>query len=131
MGHRPTGQVKVSGSGATVAAVGVIYTIPGILALSHGTATWTPASSGTITAIGIVAGTAPQNTGGPSFSFALLMQLKRNGTVVRSIGIANGSNFGADFTPISYAAGDHFTIDIIEVGSAVPGADVTITFNLA
>lgn len=74
----------------------------------------------TLTAIYARCGTAPTGA-------ALTLRVNRNGTSITTVTIADGQTSGST-TGLSQAlaAGDILTIDVVNIGSSTPGADVAL-----
>lgn len=74
--------------------------------------------------------TAPSGAGSK-----ILANIKKNGTVVANISIPAGTSSNANVTPpggsISFTHGDYVTVDIAEVGSGNPGANLYVLLSFS
>jgi collagen type VII alpha len=89
-----------------------------------------PTGTYTISEVRIMCGTAPTGA-------ALTVDILKNGTTIYSGGtgrpsIAAGTNSATDGTPstTSVTAGDYFTVQIVNIGSTVAGADLSVQIEL-
>jgi hypothetical protein len=104
------------------------FTKTGTLAVAGGTVRFPVDGTYTIVGTRLMVGTAP--TGAD-----LILDIKKNGSTIYSTTanrprITAGSNSGGPgATPdiTSLAAGDYLTVDVLQVGSTVAGADLTTT----
>lgn len=100
------------------------FTAVGNLAvLNNITPYWVAPQAGTITAIYARVKTAPTGA-------ALNLRVNKNGVQVATLSIsAGGQNTSSTGLSISYAAGDYFSLDVTQIGSSVPGADLTVSMG--
>lgn len=109
----------------------VNVTVPGALLAGAGTLRF-PIGSGTwaITSVRATLGTAPTGA-------AAIVDVNRNGTTIYGTPgnrptIADGANAAVGGAPsvASVTAGDYLTVDVDQVGSTTPGADLVVAIRL-
>jgi hypothetical protein len=109
----------------------VTVTIPGALAVGAGTLRF-PVGSGTwaITSVRVTAGTAPTGS-------AAIVDVHKNGTTIYGTPanrptVADGANdaTGGTASTTSVTAGDYLSVDVDQVGSTTPGADLVVAIRL-
>lgn len=107
------------------------FTIQGNAAVSTGKSRAPIHSSAVIASVRVMANTAPTGA-------ALIFDVKKNGTSIYATTPANrpqiaaGATSGTGGTPdtTALAAGDRLTVDVVQVGSTVPGADIVVSVQL-
>ena len=109
----------------------VTVTIPGALAVAAGTLRF-PVGSGTwaITSVRATLGTAPTGS-------AAIVDVNKNGTTIYGTPanrptVADGANAATGGAPAttSVTAGDYLSVDVDQVGSTTPGADLVVAIRL-
>ena len=102
----------------------------GVLTVRTGTFRIYTEGNYTIETVRASVGTAPTGA-------ALIVDVNKNGTTIYTTQsarpqIAAGANSATGNSPAvaTFAAGDYFTVDIDQVGSTVPGSDLTVTVRL-
>lgn len=80
---------------------------------------WRAAKAGTFTAITAGVETAPTGA-------AIQVRINKNGVQVATLTINAGSNTANGSVNITFSANDYFSLDVTQVGSTVPGADLTV-----
>lgn len=106
------------------------FTYQGQVATATGTSRQYVATTYTIDAVYAGINTAPTGA-------SLIADVKKNGTSIFSSNtnrpvIAAGTNYdlAGALSTTSLAAGDYLTVDVTQVGSTVPGSDLTVTVRL-
>jgi hypothetical protein len=59
-----------------------------------------------------------------------IVVLNKNGSAANTITIADGDNTAVDTTATTFDPGDLITVDITQVGSTTPGADLTVLLRM-
>lgn len=95
-------------------------TMPGNLIVVNGTTRWYPHRTINITKIIASAGTAPVGGG-------VDIRVKKNTVASQSVFLT--SNFQSVNCDITLTTTDFLTVDIVQVGSTVAGADLTLAFT--
>lgn len=134
MGWDVVGNIK--GPAGTAGATGptemyATFTFPGNLSVKIGQARFPiVGSTWTIVSATATVGTAPTTQ-------AIIVDVNKNGTTIFSTQanrpqIAVGANSGTSGAPntTSITSGDYLTVDIDQVGSGTPGADIVVVVKL-
>lgn len=105
----------------------IMYTIPGELVVQIGTVRLPITHNGTLLNVAIALGAAPNTDD-------VVMDLNKNGTTMFASGkptITSGSTESLTNLPTTtaIAAGDFLTVDLDEVGTAYPGADLVVVIS--
>jgi hypothetical protein len=115
------------GGGATT----MPFSLPGQAFVESGRLRFYPGVAGTVLGIRIAAHVAPTGA-------SMIADINKNGvantiftTQANRPSIAAGTNVSAEARPdlTSFTADDYFTVDIDQVGSTIPGGDVTVMFR--
>jgi len=100
---------------------GIEFGIPGALTVNNDlTPYWIAPRDGLFTSIYARVKTAPTGQ-------ALNMRLNKNGSSAATFSIAAGAtNVSSTGLSIAFVAGDYFNFDVTQVGSTLPGSDLTV-----
>lgn len=107
------------------------FTYQGTLKVVTGTSRWYVETACVFNSIRASVGTAPTGA-------SIICDVKKNGTSIFNVTTANRPTIAASgFTALSgvpdttsFAAGDYITVDILQVGSTIAGADLTVNVKL-
>jgi len=106
------------------------YKYDGNLSLNTGAERLYLSSNTSLSSIDAYVETAPSGAGSK-----VLANIKKNGgSVVANISIPAGSSSNSNIAPpsaVSFVRGDYITVDIAEIGSATPGANLYIVLTFA
>ena len=97
------------------------YNIPGAVKTSTGTTRWWAPTNLSVASVICSVSTVPTGS-------ALNLAIKKNGTTIETTSILADTATSSKDVSLSILAGDYITIDITQVGSTVPGADLVVTF---
>lgn len=121
----------ITAIGADIKALSVMsvpFSSGGTLVVKTGTTGWTNRTGRTLTFTEVYAevGTAPTGA-------SLICDVKKNGTTIWSttanrvtVAISATSGSSTTFNTTTLANGDRLTFDVVQVGSTVAGADLTL-----
>lgn len=113
----------VSAASSSAAPIVSTFSAGGDLVVRTGTYRLYVDRTATLTKVRASVGTAPTGS-------AAIIAYKVNGTKIASVTIAAGSYTTLSTTSLSITSGDYFTIDVEQVGSTIPGADLTVSLTL-
>ena len=101
-----------------------IYGRAGVLTIFTGNVRWYPIRDITITEL-------KASVGSPPTVIDLLINIKKNGTPVVTALTISATNFQSvlDTTVITLTTSDFLTVDVTQIGTGEPGADLTINFK--
>lgn len=110
------------------------YSFPGSASLFTGTLRWYNDSGRTLTISSVRAsvGTAPTGT-------SLIADVRKNGTSIwatttankPTIAVSTNTILRTTFDTTTVLNGDYLTVDVTQIGSTVPGSDLTVQINLS
>ncbi|MBF0151769.1 MAG: hypothetical protein HQL84_17260, partial [Magnetococcales bacterium] len=108
-----------------IANTGVSVTTPGVLQVLTGTSRWYPPQAVSFNSMEAWVGTAPVGS-------ALQFMLAKNGISIATGSITDGSHrMAATPVTLDLTSSDWLTLDVTQVGSAIPGSDLTVRLHLA
>lgn len=115
---------EIEGLQAGVGIPQVRYlSMPGNVTVFTGKARWYPPQNISVTSIQASVDTAPVGS-------SIMITLKKNGSTVTTASIAAGANQGAAQAVSSTATStDYYTIDVTQIGSTTPGADLVVSIK--
>ena len=101
----------------------MVYSMDGLLVVAPGTLRWYPRKGGSFTEAHCALGV-------PSAGSSVGVRMNKNGVSVGSTTIGPGL-FTSSFvpTPASFSLGDYFTVDVTQIGSGSPGADLVVQLS--
>ncbi|MBF0127752.1 MAG: hypothetical protein HQM02_11145 [Magnetococcales bacterium] len=108
-----------------IANTGVSVTTPGILQVLTGTSRWYPPQAVSFNSMEAWVGTAPAGS-------TLQFTLSKNNVAVAT-GSIDAGNHRMVATPVTLdlTPSDWLTLDVTQVGSSIPGSDLTVRLHLA
>lgn len=119
------GEQGPQGEPGADAVVSITYTLPGLSYTSSGRARLYFSANCTITAVTASVGTPPTGS-------SILVDVNKNGTTIFTTQsnrpeITDGGHFSSEVPNITTLTnGDYLTVDIDQVGSITPGADLVV-----